>query len=101
MSSGFTSPWMTWSEPSWQTVKIPPAVLNSSGRHSAISRMWGCSEPLFEADQKDAATLEILDDLEQFLQGPCKAVETGESQAVAGPHMIDQFGQAWTFGSIT
>ena len=42
-------------------------------------------DPLFRTDQVNALALEILDGLKQLLQGPAKAVEAGDAQAVAGP----------------
>ena len=35
MSSGFTSPWMTWRLPSWPTVTMQPAIAKSSRRNTA------------------------------------------------------------------
>lgn len=48
---------------------------------------------LFKAHQVDAALLEVLDDFEQLLQRPAKAVEARDAEAVAGPGMIEQLGQ--------
>ena len=56
-------------------------------------------DPFVKTDQVNAAALEILDGFEQFL-GPAKVVEARDAQAVAGPGMIDQFGQARTPGTV-
>ncbi len=48
----------------------------------------------------DAALLEVLDNFEQLLQRPAKAVEAGDAKAVAGPGMIDQLGQGRALGAV-
>ena len=40
MSSGFTSPWMTWSEPSRPMVAMHPAIAKSSGLNRARDSTW-------------------------------------------------------------
>ncbi len=47
----------------------------------------------------DTALLEILNDFEQFLPRPAKAVEAGDAEAVAGPGMIEQLGQRRALGA--
>ena len=49
----------------------------------------------------NAALLEALDDLEQFLQRAPEPVEACDAKDVAGPRMIDQFGQGRSLGACT
>ena len=50
-------------------------------------------DAFLEADQVDVACLEVLDSFEQFLERTPEAVETGDTEAVAGAGMVDEFAQ--------
>ena len=54
----------------------------------------GGVEALLEADQVDAAGLELVDRLEQLAQRSPQTVEASNAQAISGPGMVDELGES-------
>ena len=58
----------------------------------------GSVEALLEADQIDAPGLEGVNGFEQLAQRQPQAVEPGDAQAIPGPGVVDELGQAGPTG---
>ena len=53
----------------------------------------GGIEAFLEADEVDAAGLDVGDDYEEFAQGASESVEAGHAQPVSGSGVVDELGE--------
>ena len=60
----------------------------SENMEDEFASRGGRVDLLFEADQMNAAGLEVIDGFQQFLERAAKPVETRDGQAVAGTSVI-------------
>ena len=66
-----------------------------------FSGRGGGVEALLEADQVDAAGLEIVDGFEQFPERASEPVEANDAEAVTGSGVIDELGQGRAVEALT
>ena len=60
----------------------------------------GCIEAFLEAHEVDAAALDAGDDREEFLEGAPEPVDPGDAEAIAGPCVIEQFGESGSLEAL-
>ena len=73
---------------------MPRSARSHRRRGIRARRRRGSVETLLEADQVDASNPEGVNGFEQLAQRPPQAVESGDAQAIPGPGVVDELGQA-------